>query len=279
MRNQACIILSSLLFAACGGGSGTLAFTAYGEDYIEVGIPVAASPDDEGVVDGWALHYSKFLIVLSDLRVAEDGGAEIVSDDQSWVFDMTRPGPHAITTFSDLPAGTFREVGVTMKKASGAAAGNAAAAADVALMNDAGYSVYMEGEGVKDGVTKRFAWGFDAETRYAECEDADGAKGVVIPTGGEAQLQLTIHGDHLFYDDLQSDAAVIRFQAIADADADDDGQVTLAEVGAVDLTTLPEGQYGTGGDGTVQDLQAFLRDLTRTFVHFQGEGHCHSERL
>ncbi|MCA9554630.1 MAG: hypothetical protein KC933_31635 [Myxococcales bacterium] len=278
MRKLSCVLLAPLALAACGGGTGNLAFTTYGEDFIEVGIPAAPSPDDEGVVDGWSVRYDKFLIVLSDLEVDDDEGASVVGDPTERVFDMTRRGPHAVAAFSELPAGTFREVAVTVKKASGAVAGNATSD-DVALMNTAGYSVYVEGEATKGGVTKSFAWGFDTQTRYAECEDADGALGVVIPTGGEAQLQLTIHGDHLFYDDLQSPDAVIRFEAIAGADVDDDGKVTLAEVGAVDLTALPEGEYGTGGDGSVQDLQAFLRDLTRTFVHFQGEGHCHAERL
>ena len=69
---------------------------------------------------------------------------------------------------------------------------------------------------------------------------------------------------------------VLRFNAMAAADTDSDGDVTLDELAQVDLTTLTEGTYGTGGVGTVEDLESFVRALTRTLGHWRGEGHCHA---
>jgi hypothetical protein len=91
-------------------------------------------------------------------------------------------------------------------------------------------------------------------------------------------VQLTIHGDHLFFDDLQSPEAKMRFDAMAAADnlgiAGADGQVTLEELAAVDLTELPPDQYGTGGVGNVRNLRDFVTALVRTVGHFRGEGEC-----
>lgn len=96
----------------------------------------------------------------------------------------------------------------------------------------------------------------------------------VASSGGEARVQATIHADHLFYDDLQNPAARMRFDAMAAADANDDGEVTLGELAAVPLSSLPLGTYGTGSVANVDDLRSFLTTLLRALGHFQGEGEC-----
>lgn len=269
---------AGLLALATGcGGSGDLTVTTYGEDFIEVGIPAASEAEPEGFVDGWTVRYDRFLVVLADLEVGDEDGP-VLEDPAARVFDLTAPGPHEVRIATGLPSGTFDELGVATRPDAAPEAGNADADA-VAQVADGGWSVFASGTAEKAGETKTFAWGFQTATRFAGCEDADAKAGVVIPNGGRARVELTIHGDHLFYDDLLADDAVLRFDAIAAADADDDGEVTLAELAAVDLTSLPPDQYGTGGDGRVQDLAAFVRDQTRSLVHFQGEGHCQAEVL
>ncbi len=278
MLNRASLILvaSAVSWAACGdeGGSGTLLVTTYGEDFIEKSIP-AATGGGEGMADGYSVKFGKFLVALSGLKVAHgegDLGGEVAGP---LVFDLHPAGPHTVATFQDIGARRWDRVSVTLAPAKAAAAGNAAAA-DVKLMNDNGYSVYVEGTAEKGGKKHTFRWGFTTATRYAECHEKTSGHGVVVPTGGSATAEITIHGDHLFYDDLQSSDPSLRFEAVAKADADADGEVTLAELAKVDLTTLPAGQYGTGGAGSVKDLGQFIASLTRTLVHFQGEGHCHS---
>ena len=92
--------------------------------------------------------------------------------------------------------------------------------------------------------------------------------------GGNDSIELTIHGDHFFYDDLQAADAVVRGEAVFAADADNDGEVTLAELAQVRLVDLPADQYGTGGVDGVDDLGAFIEFLSRTVGHYRGEGEC-----
>jgi hypothetical protein len=148
--------------------------------------------------------------------------------------------------------------------------------AQLTLMKDNGYNVYVEGTAMDGTSTITFAWGFTSGTSYSDCHSDEHGEGVVVPDGGTETVQFTIHGDHFFYDDLQSEDPSLRFQAIADADGDDDGDVTLEELAAVDLTSLPLGTYGTGGDGSITNLRQFIEALTHTLVHYRGEGHCHA---
>jgi hypothetical protein len=135
--------------------------------------------------------------------------------------------------------------------------------------------VHLEGTATDGASSVTFSWDFDERTLFSECHSDEHGEGVVVPDGGTEIVQFTIHGDHFFYDDLQGEDPSLRFQAIADAD-DGDGDVTLEELAAVDLTSLPPDRYGTGGDGSVVNLGQFVEALSHTLVHYRGEGHCHS---
>lgn len=263
------------VFALGGcGGEGSVAFTAWGEDYIERGIPVD-SPEETGFVDGWALTYTRFLVVLGEVTLAKQTGEVGPTQDAPRVVDLVRPGPVPLFTFEGVPAGKWDRVSYAVVPATPLAVpAGAIDASDVERLRAGGLSVFVEGRGTSGAVTKRFAWGFTTDTRYEHCINPDFGEGVTVPTGAEEVVQLTQHGDHFWYDDLQSPEASLRFQAIADADADGDGDVTLAELDAVPLTFLPLGQYGTGSARHVKTLKDFVTALGRTVGHFRGEGDC-----
>lgn len=92
-----------------------------------------------------------------------------------------------------------------------------------------------------------------------------------MPAGGEAGTELTIHGDHLFYDGLEDPDAGLQGQPIVAADADGNGVITQDELAAVDVAGLG---YSVGQHSEVTDLDAFITFLTRTLGHVDGEGHC-----
>ena len=70
-----------LTASSCGGGEGSYRVTIYGEAYIEEGIPA------DVFVDGWAITFDEFLIVVGDITLA-DGAAAI----DGWrVFDLAQP--------------------------------------------------------------------------------------------------------------------------------------------------------------------------------------------
>ena len=104
--------------------------------------------------------------------------------------------------------------------------------------------------------------------------------GLVVTSGGEQGVELTIHGDHPFYDRLQSSAdpsvaTSLRFDALAEADLDENGDLTLEELDQAQLDVTrydPSGlDAATHGD--------FVRELVRTLGHFNGEGECSTLRL
>lgn len=268
------------VLAACGG-SGTLDVTTYGEDFIEQEIPAAMSLADEGFVDGFSARFDKFLIALSDLRVATADGEVGAEEAEQRIFDLVPAGPHAVSSL-EVDAIRWDDVGVTVRPAEGAVAANATAD-DVALMNDGGYSVYVRGSVTSTTPGRpafQFEWGLGTATRYEACVDAEESAGVVVPDGGQVSAQITVHGDHFFYDDLGEDPA-LRFTAMARADADGDLEVTLDELERVELIDIDQqlGPYGTSGDGSVLNLRQFVEALSQNLIHFQGEGHCRQVRL
>ena len=61
-----------------------------------------------------------------------------------------------------------------------------------------------------------------------------------------------------------SQEAVVRFDNMAAADANSNGEVTLEELAQVKLVDVAEGTYGTGSASHVDDLGAFVQALTTT---------------
>ena len=290
MKKIASVMLAALA-AACAGagpdsddgagdGKGTVTFTTWGEEFIEQEIPPAA--DGETIVeDGYTIRYTKFLVVISDLTMAEEGKAPAASLGTPKLFDMHAPGPKAVVAFTDLPGKAYPHVSYGIAPATAAVEVSAGATdADKELMVSNGYSMYVEGTVSKDAVTKSFAWGFTTNTLYERCKGEIAGKetdGVVVTNGGNDAVELTIHGDHLFYDDLQTPEAKVRVDNIARADADDDGKITLEELAAVqlaDTTKITAGTYGTGSAAGINDLRAFVEALSRTVGHYRGEGEC-----
>ncbi len=242
-----------------GGGEGTLAVEIWGEDFIEAGIPAGE------FADGFGVTFERFLVVVSDVSAARGAGTPDVSDPTARVFDLTREGPFPLLT-RPVPAGRYDHTNYRIAPATADTTAGNATAADLDEMRAGGLSVLVAGTASDGPVTKHFAWAFTTDTRYVHCASlAD------VAAGGAATVQLTIHGDHLFYDDLFSETPSLRFAELAAADADNDGEVTQAELAAHDITALAN--YGTGSED-IAELGSFVAFLTRTLGHIDGEGHC-----
>jgi hypothetical protein len=131
----------------------------------------------------------------------------------------------------------------------------------------AGASLWIAGSATDGSVTKTFDWQFDVALAIGHCEVDN------VIDGDAATMQATIHADHLFYDDAVSAEPNVAFQAIADADdaGDADGDITLDELTAVDITGFERYQVGSFD---IEDLGAFVRQQVTTVGHVNGEGHC-----
>ena len=278
------VALAALSLAACGDDSlgtspGTVTASIWGEEYIQDRIPAAPTAEADGFQNGWEIRYTKFLVNVGELVVASSAGGSSGSLPAARVYDLhTLTGPLEIGAMPSLPSRRYDRVSYRLSPVDAQAAMANATAADVALMRAGNFSVYVEGNGSRMGTTVRFRWGFGGAVSYSNCHSSETEVGLAVPSGGTARAQITVHGDHLFYDDLQSPEAKLRFDLIAGADANRDGEVTLTELAAVDLTTAPMGQYGTGSRSDVRNARDFITALVATVGHFNGEGHCDERR-
>ncbi len=258
-------LLPAVLLAACDTAEGALEVRVYGEAYIEEGIPA------EVFVDGWSVEFDRFLVVVGEVAVAEKGASPGLREAGFQVFDLSQASEGAGQSVAQgrVPLGRYDDTSFVIAPAADAVAGNASAA-DLELMREGGFSVYVAGTASKGEQRLDFAWGFATRTEYSACESLADLAG-----GHPEAVQLTIHGDHLFYDDLFSEAPNVSFALVASADGDGDGEVTQAELQAVDLGPLENYQVGSTG---ITDLWHFIEHQTTTLGHIDGEGHCQATR-
>lgn len=270
---------------ACGAddGTGTASFSTWGEEYIEQEIPADPSGED-GFVDGWSVHYDKFLVAFHAITVADAKGNVAATMSGSRIVDNTKPGQKPLVSFAGLDAKAWDSVGYQIKPAVAAAELVAATVEDRDLMVQNGYSIYVAGSATKQvpgalPIVKTFRWGFKTATQYSACQQAAesgrATLGIVVTNGGDESSELTTHGDHFFYDRLMasSDPAVktsLRFEEKAAADKDDDGEITLAELDAQPIDVRLYDPSGLDAPS----LGAFMASLSRTVGHFRGEGEC-----
>lgn len=279
LKSMPSLALVALAGLGCGSDSvgttpGSVSVTIWGEDYIADSIPPLMGME-AGFENGWTLRYTRFLLNAGNFTVAAADGTAGGSLAAMRVYDLkTTAAPFAVGRITGVPARRMDRVSYRVAAATATSTAGNATAADLMLMQTNGYSLYVEGEGSRMGRTVRFRWGFTHAISFETCTGADNAVGLAVPSGGNVDAQMTIHGDHFFYDDLQSEEARLRFDAIAGADADADGLVTLEELGRVDLTTLPSTQYGGGDMARVRNLRDFITAISATVGHFNGEGHC-----
>lgn len=253
------------LMAACSS-TNTLSVDVWGEDFIEQGIP-AATEEVDGFIDGWAVTFDAFLISVGEVTAATHGASAPNLDVPDFkILDLVPATEGAGHPFAEatVPGGRYDDVGYTVAPASNAQNVNAGAA-DAAAMREAGASVWVRGQAARDGVVKTFTWAFTEATRYADCH------GTANVGAEPARTILTIHADHLFYDDLVSEAPNLAFQLIADADVNGDGEVTEAELRATDIRTQERYQVGNTG---ITTLWNFIARQSTNLGHIDGEGHC-----
>lgn len=229
IRNN--LLLLSLVLActsACAR-EGELEVRTYGEEFIEQGIPA------DMLDDAWAIEFSRFEVTLRDVAIA---GA-------------TLPDPAPIDLV-EPSAGEGQRIGLVT--------------APVGDHDDLEFTLVrlsLDGSASKGDVSKTFAWDFELDVRFGECETL-----TQVDAAGIAGVEITIHADHLFYDSLVAEAPALRFDAIAAADADADGTITREELAATDI-----GAYDPG-NLPIDDLWSFLHAQAATTAHVDGEGHC-----
>lgn len=229
------LLLSVLALGCRGAGDGDVVVTVSGESFVERGIPATE------FADGWSISFERFAVEVEGARF----GALPASPARS--VDVVA-GAVVLARFPGVPAARYDDLRFTLR------------------------ALDLAGAARRGAVVKRFAWTFERPTEYSACRLAD--EGVVVRDDELTSVEITLHADHLFRDELGHEAP-LRFDALAAADADGDGEITLAELANVRLAAIPAelGTYRTAG-ADVDSLAQFLAAQTRTLGHFNGEGEC-----
>ncbi len=139
-----------------------------------------------------------------------------------------------------------------------------------------------DADGCYANTTIAFDFCAEAETAFGPCESGDGPTGIAVSGDGTQSGSLTIHGDHIFFNGFPEgeEGGIMRFaQWLADCDLDLDGNVTRAELEAIEPSDLAEldSRYDLSApfdDLRLDTMWNYLRAQLKTQGHFQGEGEC-----
>lgn len=244
--------------------------------------------------DGWQISFERLLVSLGGAGLSARGVGGRGADDSlcnsyagagyERLFDFTVGGRQKLSDIYGL--GTC---GVRLRlrsPGSDSLLGEGVTADDLTFMRAEGAdaiitggrrTVYLRGKATRGAVTKRFEWTFRAGVSLHGCAgagDVGFASDVVLASGEVLSLPLIVHGEELFHANLADDSP-LRFDAIADADADGDQTITLDELAAVP-GPMPESDGGIeSSDGGTPTLEEFLyKGLLPRMVRIGDSGAC-----
>lgn len=212
-----------------------------GHVYVSVEASDAA---ENGFVtsDGWTIQFDKLLVGMGYTILTGDD-CEVYGDARYRVlFDFAVPGQQKLGEMYGLNACDLQfhvmPVNFIMHL------GDGVTIADWASMRDRNDlvandyqvpSILVRGSANRGSVTKQFAWKFRQTYAFTECESPiDGTLNTSLHLKGGDVLRpiVTFHPDELFRDAIETDAKV-RFDALAAADTNADGEVSLEEVSKI----------------------------------------------
>jgi hypothetical protein len=285
--------LCALHLGACSGSDrgapGTLTVHGSGEDAARSGYPVGEGGGAIAFADGWTLDFTAVIVSLTDFSLRTADGDDAQLDAQPVVADLHLGEPE-LWRFAELPARRWDRVGFRYAPP----ADDVRLAGDVdedalALMIARGYSLLVRATAARGERAVDLELGFPFEVDLARCVNGlDDTDGLVVPEGGAAEAQITVHLDHLFFDSYARDDAALRFEPMA-AVAPEDRPLTLEDLAAQDnLSDLRDAtgdpldlayDSGSAFDPPPSDLREYVIAAAATTAHFNGEGHCDYRRV
>lgn len=280
----ACVALPLLLVQCLPGDTrptpGTLHLTVE---------PSAAVKEGVSTDDGWSVSFERFLIGLGDADVDGSSCADYRGGRYDRLFDLTATGePQKLS--DEYGLGTC-DLEIRLRQPSNdALLAEGVTAGDLAFMREGGLdawveeesraSVYVRGKAARGGVSKQFEWTFRRRYEISNCAragDAGITTTIDLRGGADVPFAVVVHGEELFRESADVGAA-LRFDAIAAADADGDGAVTLEELAlAPGPPPSVDGGIvsGDGGAGSLGDL--VYGTLLARMIHLSDSEVCVAE--
>lgn len=250
---RALVLCACLPALAC---QGTYELRAYGEAFVEAGIPASE------VSDGWSIRFTEFVVSVGEVSI---DGRERRELPGWYVFDLAQPSDGRGHLLDGIEAsfGDYDNLRYRLAEPGEIVGGNATSS-QIAHLVDNDAALHVVGTATKGDRTIAFDWTF--KISFGHLCRISGR----VNRNEHGGTQLTIHADHLLLDDLGPNG-VIAFDLIAAADVDEDGLVVPAELAQVNILT--EERYQTEGRD-IRDLWTFIGNLSLTLGHVDGEGGC-----
>jgi hypothetical protein len=241
--------------------------------------------------DGWDIAFDRILVSLG--RASLDGSDCSVYSDARYARLLSLIGAPDAQKISESYGIGRCDFGFAIGNASAdSLLGVGATEADLALMRTAasdrynglsGVSMFVSGRAQKGERTLTFAWPFRGRVRYRECRsdlEATSEDGLSLKQGGDVTLDVALHAEALFTEDPSDPEAALRFEPVANADGNADGDVTLDELSDVPLSDLrTSGRYaqsedapGAAGWTTLEDF--IYLGAAPQIARFQETGAC-----
>lgn len=274
-------------------GVGAVAIRISGEGAAKSGYPYMKNGAAIRFVDGWAVRFSKYLVSVGELRLASADDVVAFTSTDVFVTDLHLGDPTLLIQ-EGLGARRWDRFGFRVVPPPPAAKTiGPVTAEDLSRMQRGGFNYWIEGIAEKDGRTVSFAWGLANPTRATNCTNGlDNTEGVVVRNNATADVEITIHVDHLFWDTLGTEVANLRFDAIAAA-ANGASEVTFDALAAQPLSDLRGLDGGALVDASgarilynpgsvplpAQNLRAFMLATSAGQAHLNGLGLCTISRL
>ncbi|MBI5496184.1 MAG: hypothetical protein HY904_14270 [Deltaproteobacteria bacterium] len=267
MRGQARRVVMGTLVAvaaACtpAGQQGRLRWEWTGGNALEGGAGA------ESFVDGWSVHFTRYLVAVDGLVFNNEAGTEQARLAGARVVDLVRPGPHLLAELEVTPA-TWTSVGFSVRPVTAGAQPVDASEDDVAELLRGGLAVLAEGTLTGGGRTLAFSWGFRPALHHAAC-----VTHARVEAGGQATVRMVFHGERLFLESLASGMLRLRAQAQVDADTGD-GRVTVEELAAVSGDAFTALEWPRADAQPVTSLLEFEEAALVHAARVAPDGACH----
>jgi hypothetical protein len=272
------LFLACALALGCRPASGDVTVLLEPEASITEGI--AAGSEEDQIVDGWSVAFSRYLVAIGDVRLGRSAGDLEARAPEVFIADLSAIGGAGVplASLEAIETGRWDRVSFRTPAADASAMIHASASeVDAGEMIANGWTYWLQGTLTNGTEQIAFDIGVATPAEYGPCEAEDGLSGLTVTEGGTS-FAITIHGDHLFFDTFPSGAEVIerRAQWLADCDLDESGTIDAAELARVDAADVfPSETYNLAGSPYPIDTALdFARSQLSTQGHFQGEGEC-----
>lgn len=279
------LVVGAGLSAGCGeggGGEGTVRISLRAEQTITEGLSTGGDVQNS---KDYAVSYSKYIVAVGHIQLGRSRGGEVESEDVH-VVDLTRVGEQGveIAKFDSLRAGEWSEFAFETPAADRDAVALEVDAADAELMREQGWTYWIEGtveRPAASGGPVDFVIQTTVATHFHDCE-RDGKFGLTVVAGQTATGDITLHGDHLWFNSFPTgtEGSVERRAAwLPQADIDGDGKVSTEDLAKLDATEVFTTELGYSLDGgpeeiVIESALDFVRAQLATQGHFRGEGEC-----